>query len=114
MKRSLLTCLSLAGALLLSDGAEAQIKFGVAGPNASFGAQLTQGVGQAAAGGVSGAGAAGGLTEVGPSRSVERQSLWFANPSESPRPPSRRLCRRRRTASRWRRFGRFQPRGCGR
>ena len=53
MKRSLLTCLSLAGALLLSGGAEAQIKIGVAGPitgaNASFGAQLTQGVDQAAA-----------------------------------------------------------------
>ena len=45
MKRSLLTCLSLAGVLLLGGGAEAQIKIGVAGPitgaNASFGAQLT-------------------------------------------------------------------------
>jgi branched-chain amino acid transport system substrate-binding protein len=55
MKRSLLTCLSLAGALLLGGGADAaaQIKIGVAGPitgaNASFGAQLTQGVEQAAA-----------------------------------------------------------------
>jgi len=53
MKRSLLTCLSLAGVLLLGGGAEAQIKIGVAGPitgaNASFGAQLTQGVEQAAA-----------------------------------------------------------------
>src|SRR5664279_1356724 len=52
MKRCLLTCLSLAGALLIGGGAEAQIKIGVAGPitgpNASFGAQLTQGVGQAA------------------------------------------------------------------
>ena len=51
MKRSLLTCLSLAGVLLFGGAAEAQIKIGVAGPitgpNASFGAQLTNGVGQA-------------------------------------------------------------------
>jgi hypothetical protein len=40
MKRSLLACLSLAGALLLGGGAEAQIKFGgpgVEGALMSFG-----------------------------------------------------------------------------
>jgi len=52
LKRSLLTCLPLATALLWGGVAQAQLSMGVAGPitgpNASFGAQLTQGVGQAA------------------------------------------------------------------
>ena len=52
MKKYWLTGLVLAAGLGLAGAADAQIKFGVAGPitgaNASFGAQLTNGVGQAA------------------------------------------------------------------
>jgi branched-chain amino acid transport system substrate-binding protein len=52
MKKLWLSGLVLAAGLALASGANAQIKIGVAGPitgpNASFGAQLTQGVGQAA------------------------------------------------------------------
>ena len=51
MKKYWLTGLVLAAGLGLASTADAQIKFGVAGPitgpNASFGAQLTNGVGQA-------------------------------------------------------------------
>ena len=51
MKKYWLTGLVLAAGLGLAGAADAQIKFGVAGPitgpNASFGAQLTNGVGQA-------------------------------------------------------------------
>ena len=53
MKKYWLTGLVLAAGLAFAGAADAQVKFGVAGPitgpNASFGAQLTQGVGQAAA-----------------------------------------------------------------
>ena len=52
MKKYWLTGLVLAAGLGLAGAADAQIKFGVAGPitgpNASFGAQLTNGAGQAA------------------------------------------------------------------
>ena len=52
MKKYWLTGLVLAAGLGMASAADAQIKFGVAGPitgaNASFGAQLTNGVGQAA------------------------------------------------------------------
>jgi len=52
MKRYWLTGLVLAAGLGLAGAADAQVKFGVAGPitgpNASFGAQLTNGVNQAA------------------------------------------------------------------
>jgi len=51
MKKYWLTGLVLAAGLGMASAADAQIKFGVAGPitgpNASFGAQLTNGVGQA-------------------------------------------------------------------
>ena len=52
MKKYWLSGLLLAAGLTFAGAASAQIKFGVAGPitgaNASFGAQLTQGVTQAA------------------------------------------------------------------
>jgi branched-chain amino acid transport system substrate-binding protein len=85
MKRSLLTCLSLAGALLLGGGAEAQIKIGVAGPvtgaNASFGAQLTQGVEQAAADINAAGGILGQKIEVEPGDDVSdpKQGVSVAN-----------------------------------
>ncbi len=85
MKRSLLTCLSLAGALLLSGGAEAQIKIGVAGPitgaNASFGAQLTQGVDQAAADINAAGGILGQKVDVEPGDDVSdpKQGVSVAN-----------------------------------
>ena len=85
MKHSLLTCLSLAGALLLSGGAEAQIKLGVAGPitgaNASFGAQLTQGVEQAAADINAAGGILGQKIEVEPGDDVSdpKQGVSVAN-----------------------------------
>ncbi|MGD0640749.1 MAG: ABC transporter substrate-binding protein, partial [Roseiarcus sp.] len=53
MKKYLLTGLVLAAGLAFAGAAQAQLKMGVAGPitgpNASFGAQLTTGVNQAAA-----------------------------------------------------------------
>ena len=85
MKRSLLACLSLAGALLLGGGAEAQIKIGVAGPitgaNASFGAQLTQGVEQAAADINAAGGILGQKIEVEPGDDVSdpKQGVSVAN-----------------------------------
>ena len=85
MKRSLLTCLSLAGALLLGGGADAQIKIGVAGPitgaNASFGAQLTQGVEQAAADINAAGGILGQKIEVEPGDDVSdpKQGVSVAN-----------------------------------
>ena len=52
MKKVWLSGLALAAGLALATGASAQVKIGVAGPitgpNASFGAQLVQGVSQAA------------------------------------------------------------------
>src|ERR1700729_86153 len=52
MRTAFLTSMSLALSLLLAGGAHAQLKLAVAGPvtgaNAAFGAQLTQGVQQAA------------------------------------------------------------------
>src|SRR5664279_23805 len=85
MKRCLLTCLSLAGALLIGGGAEAQIKIGVAGPitgpNASFGAQLTQGVEQAAADINAAGGILGQKIEVEPGDDVSdpKQGVSVAN-----------------------------------
>jgi branched-chain amino acid transport system substrate-binding protein len=52
MRTAILTSMSIALSLLLAGGAQAQLKLAVAGPvtgaNAAFGAQLTQGVQQAA------------------------------------------------------------------
>jgi len=85
MKQSLLTCLSLAGVLLFSGAAEAQIKIGVAGPitgaNASFGAQLTQGVEQAAADINAAGGMLGQKIEVEPGDDVSdpKQGVSVAN-----------------------------------
>jgi branched-chain amino acid transport system substrate-binding protein len=85
MKQSLLTCLSLAGVLLFGGAAEAQIKIGVAGPitgaNASFGAQLTQGVEQAAADINAAGGVLGQKIEVEPGDDVSdpKQGVSVAN-----------------------------------
>jgi branched-chain amino acid transport system substrate-binding protein len=85
MKRSLLACVSLAGALLFAGGADAQIRIGVAGPitgaNASFGAQLTQGVEQAAADINAGGGILGQKIEVEPGDDVSdpKQGVSVAN-----------------------------------
>src|SRR5208282_4857123 len=53
MKSAIFKSLPLVAALVFAGAADAQIKIGVAGPitgaNASFGAQLTEGVNQAAA-----------------------------------------------------------------
>jgi branched-chain amino acid transport system substrate-binding protein len=52
MRTAILKSMSIALSLLLAGGAHAQVKLAVAGPvtgaNAAFGAQLTQGVQQAA------------------------------------------------------------------
>jgi branched-chain amino acid transport system substrate-binding protein len=85
MKPSLLTCLSLAGVLLFGGAAEAQIKIGVAGPitgaNAAFGAQLSQGVEQAAADINAAGGVLGQKIEVEPGDDVSdpKQGVSVAN-----------------------------------
>ncbi len=85
MKQSLLACLSLAATLLMSGGADAQIKIGVAGPitgaNASFGAQLTQGVEQAVADINAAGGILGQKVEIEPGDDVSdpKQGVSVAN-----------------------------------
>ena len=85
MRTAFLTSMSLALSLLLAGGAHAQLKLAVAGPvtgaNAAFGAQLTQGVQQAAedinkAGGILGQKIE---VEIGDDVSDPKQGVSIAN-----------------------------------